>query len=608
MAAIEQQQHHGRWRPPAGLPRLSGRFLVAYRVLWLLLFVIATAAVAAGIHFREMDYQRRVVPFGEFGLRWNEGRQALALPLGQEGRRAGVETGSRLIAIDGRPIGPGGRTEIADRLRAAGPRVTITTRSPRGEVREHVLTRSPRHLAEAYAEVGFSYGTRRAIEQAIDLLLAATALTASLLLFRRRAREPVAALLSISFLMIVASIATATSAFAHFSLHPLAVMFRFAGWGSLLATMAVFPEGRLQPRWSLAVVLLAALWALAGGFDAITPTQLAPAEVYNLGALAIVVATAVAMASRYRSYSAGIERQQIRWAALGWVLGAALGAASLLFLSLMPFAPDNRSLVWLGLAAVALRLAGSICFVVGLVVSLLRFRLYDVDTVASRSAGFAVLTLLLGFIFAASAQAIEALFELRFGGDAGAWPGAIGAGLAVVLFTPLQRRVHAWAERRFQKDLIALRRELPESVADLRETDSLKVLLEDVLSRVTAGVHARAAAVQVGGRVEAARGVSLAEARTWAKRAANADPPDVSDSLFPLRVPLTVRHGAAEPVGWLLLGPRPDGSLYGRDERDTLAEIADPVARAIRIVLAREAREARYEARFRKLEQGLQPA
>jgi hypothetical protein len=59
-----------------------------------------------------------------------------------------------------------------------------------------------------------------------------------------------------------------------------------------------------------------------------------------------------------------------------------------------------------------------------------------------------------------------------------------------------------------------------------------------------------------------------------------------------MRVPLRVRHLGGAPIGWILLGPRPDGSFYGKDEQEALAEIADPVARAVQIVLLREKREA----------------
>ena len=104
------------------------------------------------------------------------------------------------------------------------------------------------------------------------------------------------------------------------------------------------------------------------------------------------------------------------------------------------------------------------------------------------------------------------------------------------------------------------------------------------------------AAVLVGDRVAAARGATAQEAAEWLDRnrldaTAERVACDYGDPVFPARVPLRVRHGA-QLVGWLLLGPRPDGSFYGKDEQEALAEIADPVARAVQIVLLRDSREA----------------
>ena len=49
-------------------------------------------------------------------------------------------------------------------------------------------------------------------------------------------------------------------------------------------------------------------------------------------------------------------------------------------------------------------------------------------------------------------------------------------------------------------------------------------------------------------------------------------------------------HGEIH-LGWLLVGPRPDGTSLSKDEREILEEIADPIARAIRIVIKREKEE-----------------
>jgi hypothetical protein len=53
-----------------------------------------------------------------------------------------------------------------------------------------------------------------------------------------------------------------------------------------------------------------------------------------------------------------------------------------------------------------------------------------------------------------------------------------------------------------------------------------------------------------------------------------------------MRVPLYVDDVGL--LGWLLLGPRPDGSFFNKEERETLLAIADPMARAMAIAFQRE--------------------
>ncbi len=40
-----------------------------------------------------------------------------------------------------------------------------------------------------------------------------------------------------------------------------------------------------------------------------------------------------------------------------------------------------------------------------------------------------------------------------------------------------------------------------------------------------------------------------------------------SDRLFPIRVPLVPSSDEEEPIGYLLVGPRPDGSIPSREEQ-----------------------------------------
>jgi hypothetical protein len=104
------------------------------------------------------------------------------------------------------------------------------------------------------------------------------------------------------------------------------------------------------------------------------------------------------------------------------------------------------------------------------------------------------------------------------------------------------------------------------------------------------------------------RGVSTKVVRDWradwrvpyGERPLNSDR---RDTLFPMRVRLCIETGdEPETIGWLVLGPRPDGSFFGKDERDALEHVAGPVARAIHIAQLRERREAEAEKRLTALE------
>jgi hypothetical protein len=63
--------------------------------------------------------------------------------------------------------------------------------------------------------------------------------------------------------------------------------------------------------------------------------------------------------------------------------------------------------------------------------------------------------------------------------------------------------------------------------------------------------------------------------------------------VFPIRVPLVPGSDNEGPIGFLLVGTRPDGSIPSRDEQKALAGVSEDIARAIRTVVKREAREAK---------------
>jgi hypothetical protein len=129
----------------------------------------------------------------------------------------------------------------------------------------------------------------------------------------------------------------------------------------------------------------------------------------------------------------------------------------------------------------------------------------------------------------------------------------------------------------------------------MRETASLQEMVDEILTQVDRGVRAIRSAMIVNDRVLRAKGLSVEEVAAWRSSAFGADYTsdicEASDKLFPIRLPLIPSSGDEAPVGFLLVGPRPDGSIPSRDEQKALAGVSEDIARAIRTVIKREARE-----------------
>jgi hypothetical protein len=555
-------------RLPRALPQLGGRSSTAVRAVWLALLAFALIGTTFGTWAIGTSMERSYLVWAELGLRSSpgEGERVLMHPRGTAGRRAGIAPDSLLLSVNGTAVT---RRNAEDVLERAGPSPVLRLASPGEAPRELRLARDPRNALAGDPGLPVSYATFENISLVTAFAINIALLAVSILLFRRRPRDPVAMLLSAGMLLIVG---TDVEALGNAYLETVGAVAVSFGWTMVMIGLFAFPDGRFQPRWTLVGVPLALIY-LADRFAQVTNGLILYPALMGLAVAAI--------AHRYVVLPPGPIRQQVKWSLLGFAAGFACTLAGIVLRSMEGgLAADPVTDMWRNLAGVFFYTGVFVTIALGLLVSLLRYRLYDADAAISRSAGYAVLTLLLAGTFGASAKLIEWFFETSFGRDAGAMPGAIGAGLAIVLITPMHSRVHRWAERRFQKDLLHLRRDLPDCVGDLRETACLGELLDEVLARILAGTQTVRAAVVIDGETVAARGDGGAD--------------------FPVSVPLRVAYQGTE-IGTLLVGPRPDGSAPGKDEREALTEIADPIARSVRIVRLREKTQHRQQSEMAEL-------
>lgn len=596
---------------PKGLVTGAGLRLLGFRLVWFLALAGALLAMAGGAYQGEQDYRQITAPFGELGLHLAPGATAAVLdaPYSSEGGLAGIGRGDRVVAVAGQPsaAGWGSQRAVAGQLRAAvGPWVTIRTQSPGGVLADHRLGRAPQRLQRGLGVTGVTLHDLAIAAIIGNLAAQMLEVIAAALLFMLRTRERLPALFSLSLLLMVGGSASLWIRQVLPAAAPLVSAMLPLGWGGLLVSMLIFPTGRLEPRWTRWVPPLIALWTLAGWLlDSGAVAY--PQVLLDLSGVVLFTIGVVAQVQRYRPLPQGSQRQQIRWAMFGFGSAGLVFVADLMLIAWrMQFASQDVG-VWLGLFHPVSAVVGYGLLLGGLVISLLRYRLYDADMVISRSVGYALMTLALAAIWAGAGQAIQVLLEDRFG-QAKALSAGLAAAVAALLITPVHQRAMRWAERQFQHALTDLRQRLPVTVGDLRETASIRQILDTALERIHLGVRADQGAVLLrdgkGWRAAAVLGAPEAAVAAWLDAHMGAAPERVSrgDTLFPLRLPLDVRDaGPPETIGWLLLGPRPDGSFFQRDELEALRELADPIARAIQIALTRTARERSLAAELRSL-------
>ena len=243
---------------------------------------------------------------------------------------------------------------------------------------------------------------------------------------------------------------------------------------AVLVLVVTLAGGPVDPRYQ----------ALGGPFDlrGLDGVLLAA----NRAALAVtvvgLVAAAVSLVGRFR-HARGVERLQLRWVALAAVL-VGLGAVGVLF-----------SLAVGGSAAATLfTLAVGCCLLVVPPVAtgaaVLRYRLYDLDRIVSRTLAYGLLTLLLGGGYAAVVLGLGQLLGRES-------PLVVAAATLAVaaLFQPARRRVQAVVDRRFNRRRHDAARIIEGFGTRLRNQVDLDTLTADLLGVVDQTMQPTAASL-----------------------------------------------------------------------------------------------------------------
>ena len=202
--------------------------------------------------------------------------------------------------------------------------------------------------------------------------------------------------------------------------------------------------------------------------SALRPLQVAVGIAGGVIILISLVVAAVSLVLRYRR-ARGTERLQLRWLAFA----AGLAAGLLVVALVAGFVVGNDAVVLAALGAMVALLP------LATGAAILRYRLYDIDRIISRTLAYGLLTVLLGGGYAAVVLGLGQLL----GRDSSLV--VAGATLAVAaVFQPARRRIQALVDRRFNRRRYDAARMIEAFSARLRDEVDLDMLSVELLSVV----------------------------------------------------------------------------------------------------------------------------
>jgi hypothetical protein len=312
---------------------------------------------------------------------------------------------------------------------------------------------------------------------------------------------------AVSSLYTPASVAQLTSGTASTLVMAITVAQAWSGSPLIVLLFVItvsFPAGRLPiGRWgqiariALAIiVLLAVLSAFAptisvntssssSGVTIANPLALFPGWpgwiVLSSGPPITLVFLAAGVASMFVRLrrARGVERAQLRW--LVWSMAFIVAGFIVGLVGDSFFVDGLGGAVWLP-AIVAFCLPP-----VAIGIAILRYRLYEIDRIISRTISYGVITLVLASLFVAVVLTVQAVLGPVTGSSTIAVAGSTL--LVAALFAPIRRRVQGLVDRRFNRSRFDAERTIAAFAERLRNEVDLDQLRAEILATVSATVE-----------------------------------------------------------------------------------------------------------------------
>ena len=362
----------------------------------------------------------------------------------------------------------------------------------------------------------------------------------------------------------------------------------------------LFPNGRFVPRWTRFVALASLIYIPIGIY--LSPTNLfnfrSPfTALAGFGYFIFIIIGVYAQIYRYRHVSTLQERQQTKWFIFGmlvWLTFSILISIPYLILQNLPVGASQPW--WSPLSQLGWFI--SLMFLpLTFAIAIMRYRLWDVDLLISRTLIYGALTAIIIGIYILLVGGFSQLFH----SSGNLFVSLLATGLIAVLFQPLREGLQRTVNRMVygdRDDPILVLTKLGER---LEATVTPEYILPTIVKSISQALRLPYAAVMLK------EGTEFVLAAECGQKPAST----LTCELFPLNY-------QAEPVGQILVSRRTGEDTFTFDEKTLLQNIARQVGVAVyaiqvtrdlqssreRLVTAREEERRRLR---RDLHDGLGP-
>jgi hypothetical protein len=256
--------------------------------------------------------------------------------------------------------------------------------------------------------------------------------------------------------------------------------------GLQVFSFLLFPTGRLPSRRWMWLAWLTVAFVVVGGISSAfsfgANAGLGPirnplgmegfSNVYDTVMSFVLPLLYVAVASslfvRLRR-AIGVERQQIKW----FVYAAAATICGIVLAYMIPDTIDTP--LWFDRAGFALNIAVTPAIPVSIGIAILRYRLYEIDTLINRTLVYGSLTVTLIALYFGAIVVLQRVF-VALTGQQSTLAVVASTLLIAALFTPLRRRIQSFIDRRFYRKKYDARKTLEAFSARLRDETDLQAL------------------------------------------------------------------------------------------------------------------------------------